>query len=339
MNSKSDGVISITEEETLDTIELCIISHDATMVAWLTLSGKIKLLSLKSNLVKMLGQHSEASVNLLKFSPKDVLIISCGIDGSIKIWQPNDNCVTISGPKKKLIDCYFVDNEESLLTCSCDGSIRLWNVKNGEPIIILLHSLGFDLICVDRTHDNLWFGQGTISHGLQLISIRLESRKSLRQPTRLGSQNSPVRCCRFADHIQYTAVGYDNGLIEIFNYTRNILVATLQTHQSWVRDLRFVSQSPFYQLVSIGDRIAWWDLNKVRFNSSARNSHSTTNGNHVGSGSNHWRCMKNAYPGLVQTMEFQGRFASRIFASQDGQVVLTVTDSGILYVLRQLVDF
>jgi len=85
MNSKSDGVISITEEETLDTIELCIISHDATMVAWLTLSGKIKLLSLKSNLVKMLGQHSEASVNLLKFSPKDVLIVSCGIDGSIKV--------------------------------------------------------------------------------------------------------------------------------------------------------------------------------------------------------------------------------------------------------------
>ena len=74
-----------------------------------------------------------------------------------------------------MIDCYFVDNEESLLTCACDGSIRLWNVKNGEPIVILLHSLGYDLICVDRSIDDLWFAQGTIDHGLQLISVRLRS--------------------------------------------------------------------------------------------------------------------------------------------------------------------
>ena len=74
----------------------------------------------------------------------------------------------------KVIDCYFVENEESLLTCGSDGSIRLWNVKNGEPITILLRSLGLDVICIDRTLDNLWFAQGTISHGLQLFSIRLE---------------------------------------------------------------------------------------------------------------------------------------------------------------------
>lgn len=116
-------------------------------------------------------------------------------------------------------------------------------------------------------------------------------------------------------------------------------MATLETHQSWVRDLQFVSQSPFYQLVSIGDRIAWWDLNRTRSNSLTSNSRSVTNGNHLDLGSHHWRCIRKTNPGLVQTMEFQGRFASRIFASQDGQVVLTVTDSGILYALRQLVDF
>ena len=49
--------------------------------------------------------------------------------------------------------------------------------------------------------------------------------------------------------------------------------------------------------------------------------------------------MKTIHPELVQTLEFQGRFASQIFPSQDGQVILTVTDSGILYILRQLVDF
>ena len=77
-----------------------------------------------------------------------------------------------------MIDCYFVDNEESLLTCACDGSIRLWNVKNGELVLILLQSLGFNLICVDHTLDGLWFAQGTVDHGLQLVTIRLESVSS-----------------------------------------------------------------------------------------------------------------------------------------------------------------
>ena len=85
MSGQSDKAIFITEEESPDTIELCVISHDATMVAWLMVSGNIKLLSLKSSLVKTLGQHSEASVNLLKFSPKDILIVSCCIDGSVKV--------------------------------------------------------------------------------------------------------------------------------------------------------------------------------------------------------------------------------------------------------------
>jgi len=358
MSSESDKTIFTTEEESPDTVEKCVVSHDTTMVAWFTQSGRIKLLSLKSKLVKVLGQHPDANLTVLKFSPKDVLLVSCSLDGSIKIhqvWQPNDKCVTIAGPKMKVIDCYFVENEESLLTCGSDGSIRLWNVKNGEPITILLRSLGLDVICIDRTLDNLWFAQGTISHGLQLFSIRLELRKALRQPTRLGFQNSPVRICRFADHIQYLAVGYDSGLIEVFNYTRNMLVSTLEAHQSWVRDLRFVSRSPYFQLVSSGDRIAWWDLNQTQPNSLGRggNLHPVANGSpkvassagsssgngHLHSSAHHWSSMKTIHPELVQTLEFQGRFASQIFPSQDGQVILTVTDSGILYILRQLVDF
>ena len=122
-----------------------------------------------------------------------------------------------------------------------------------------------------------------------------------------------------------------------------MLLSTLKAHQSWVRDLRFVSQSPFYQLISVGDRIAWWDLSQAR-----QNNRSSTKGGlglpltPVSPGSvsfdsaSHWSARS---AGLVQTFEFQGRFASKLFVSPDGQIVLTITDSGILYILRQLVDY
>jgi hypothetical protein len=42
--------------------------------------------------------------------------------------------------------------------------------------------------------------------------------------------------------------------------------------------------------------------------------------------------------GLVQTVEFQtrGRYASKLFVSDDGRALVTVSDSGILYILHQL---
>ena len=129
----------------------------------------------------------------------------------------------------------------------------------------------------------------------------------------------------------------------MYDYTRHLLHATLDVHKSWVRDLRFVSASSSYQLVSVGDRIAWWHLLpsaadlpptppvtpvvKVLASSAAAASSSSSSNK-----SNRTR------GGLVQTFEFQGRFASKLFVSEaDGRVLLTVTDSGILYVLRQLV--
>ena len=85
MSSESDKTIFTTEEESPDTVEKCVVSHDTTMVAWFTQSGRIKLLSLKSKLVKVLGQHPDANLTVLKFSPKDVLLVSCSLDGSIKV--------------------------------------------------------------------------------------------------------------------------------------------------------------------------------------------------------------------------------------------------------------
>lgn len=134
---------------------------------------------------------------------------------------------------------------------------------------------------------------------------------------------------------------------------RCTLQASWEAHQSWVRDIQWCCNSPLFQLVSVGDRIAWWDLSSARVNMSSSNigmpGHSNRSGNlmkgaPVSLGSVNSRSSSSGVSSqsckLVQTVEFQtrGRYASKIFVSDDGRSLVTVSDSGILYILHQLTN-
>lgn len=128
---------------------------------------------------------------------------------------------------------------------------------------------------------------------------------------------------------------------QVYDYTRHLLHSTLEAHRSWVRDLRFVSNSPFFQLVSVGDRMAWWNLVQTKPPQPSTNGNSSLllaplspNFDPYNIGS--LDLTDDRTRGPIQTFDFQDRFASKLFVSPDGQIVLTVTDSGILYILRQL---
>ena len=129
-------------------------------------------------------------------------------------------------------------------------------------------------------------------------------------------------------------------LLQVYDYTRHLLHSTLEAHRSWVRDVQFVRDSPFFQLVSVGDRIAWWNVLHPKKKES---THSTSFGGYgmpltpITPGSHYYsNGSESGGRAPIQTFEFQGRFASKLFVSPDGRTVLTITDSGILYILRQL---
>lgn len=69
----------------VDQVELCVLSQKATMLAWSTLSGLVKLMSIEKKEVKILGHHSDAKINLLKFSPSGILVLTASVDGRIKV--------------------------------------------------------------------------------------------------------------------------------------------------------------------------------------------------------------------------------------------------------------
>ena len=73
-------------ESGTDQVELCVLSHKASMMAWSTLSGLVKLMSLDKKEVKTLGHHSDTKVTLLNFSPSDILLLTISSEGCIKVF-------------------------------------------------------------------------------------------------------------------------------------------------------------------------------------------------------------------------------------------------------------
>ena len=73
------------EENGSDQIVQCVLSHSAKMAAWSTLSGLVKLMSFLKKEIRILGHHSDSKVELLKFSPSDVLVVSSSSEGCIKV--------------------------------------------------------------------------------------------------------------------------------------------------------------------------------------------------------------------------------------------------------------
>lgn len=95
---------------------------------------------------------------------------------SSQIWKPKEETVIIYGPRKGVMDCYFIGKEEtSLMICGTDGSIKLWSVKTGNPINLILADIGLCLTCVDRSSDCQWLAQGTTNQGFQIVQVPCDS--------------------------------------------------------------------------------------------------------------------------------------------------------------------
>lgn len=66
-------------------MELCVLSPKASMMAWSTASGLVKLMSIDKKEVRTVGHHSDARVTLLKISPSGILVLTSSLDGRIKV--------------------------------------------------------------------------------------------------------------------------------------------------------------------------------------------------------------------------------------------------------------
>lgn len=88
----------------------------------------------------------------------------------VKVWKPNLRCISIAGPSKGVLDCFFSNDESKLLVCGIDGSVQFWCLEKEQP----LAAFGVDsecLTCVDKADIDDFLAQGTADKGVLLWKL------------------------------------------------------------------------------------------------------------------------------------------------------------------------
>jgi WD40 repeat protein len=140
--SGADGSILNEIKDTINSeIYSVRFSHDGLKIALATYSGELFLFDWKSgSLINVFGKHGSQGMNTpiwsVDFSPDDSLLISGGVDLSVRIWDIKNKKIidTLLGHEGHIRAVGFHPNNRLILSASLDNSIRQWNSIDGSEI-------------------------------------------------------------------------------------------------------------------------------------------------------------------------------------------------------------
>ena len=93
----------------------------------------------------------QGKVSALKFSPDGKLLVSVGIDRTIRLWNWASGRVvaTIEGHKAPIIATTFSVDGRTLLSVGEDGSVRLWDIATGKALAELNLGIALKVSALD----------------------------------------------------------------------------------------------------------------------------------------------------------------------------------------------
>lgn len=107
------------------------------VIASSSADGSIKLWNIdKKECLQTLTGHKD-DVYAIDFHPQGELLVSCGYDKTIRLWQwETGKCVKILssgyGHKRKVYKVRFSNDGDTIASCSEDCTIKLWDTKTGN---------------------------------------------------------------------------------------------------------------------------------------------------------------------------------------------------------------
>ncbi|KAK9711115.1 hypothetical protein QE152_g25633 [Popillia japonica] len=294
----------------------------------------------------------------LKYFDKGDILVASGERGDLMVRFGGKNICLITHteitkhPPEPLVDIFYIEALNSLLTISKDRVIKLWYLSD-EPMTVLKgpkyynvpHTVQMCTMSKDCTFLAL-----TMSNMFDVFFVDLKNGALNLVDFGGAELECELHSCCFSHDNTYLAIGTVDGPIIIYQINSNGTTfneyARLYSHISAVKYMKF---SPHNNnlLVSVGEKIVWWNLNKVpkfyitRNRRSRRNRPSSTElstlidnltishqmNNKIGSESK---------PHLLCAIKLKGSYANTIFVSPNFKTFVTKDDEGICYIIEMI---
>jgi proteasomal ATPase-associated factor 1 len=202
-------------------------SNDGSLLIWLLENGQIR---------RRLHGHID-DVNISRFFPSGIVVLSGGADFRIKIWSAETgNCATtMIGHTAGINDFSIVDKGRNIVSVSRDGQCKLWDVGENK--------------CLDTIYK-----QDSVINSCSITSstqIQLPTPTNLKSDREIETDNKIIAC------------GCDDGTLSVIAL-RSRQQISVKKYESSVNCCCFISET----LVACGNQngnINIWDIQNNKY--------------------------------------------------------------------------
>ncbi len=193
-------------------------------------------------------------VEVMAVSP-DAGWLACG-DGSNSVkmisLDGRGTNYELKGHSGKIKSLVFSFDGSFLYSAALDGKVLKWNLASGNSVE--LETDRTIITSLDVSSDNRYVA-GVTDRGEGVVWNQGNTAGKFR----IETANKRIRCIRFKPNEARIAVGYDDGLIEIWDVTAGKMMSEFRAHSGEIKDIRF--NRYYEQMATSGDdeTLKLWD--------------------------------------------------------------------------------
>ncbi|XP_022083681.1 apoptotic protease-activating factor 1-like [Acanthaster planci] len=202
----------------------------------------------KMDSILMRSKVHEGTVSCANFSPEADLVVSCGEDENIKIWESMSGRVSLmfNTHEEHVNYCEFSPDGSKLLSCSNDKTLKLFNIHEEKLIATFYGHTAEVYMCV-FSHD----GQKAASCS-EDMTVKVWDLVNLRLLRTLTGHSEAVKGCQWSgDDKSIVSCSHDSS-VKVFDAESGGILTSYDEHDSFVtcccvspKDKRVASASSY----------------------------------------------------------------------------------------------
>jgi len=221
--------------------------------------GKVMKLDLgsKENIFRIIFSGSEA-YDVLAVSPKADWLACGGANSNIKMVPVagNDPGYELRGHSGRIKSLVFSYDGKFLYSAALDGKVLKWDLSARTSIDLSTDMM--QITSIDLSTTNRYFA-GISDQGKALVWNPEQTSEKFR----IESSGKRIMSIKFKPDQERIAVGYDDGMVELWDIPSRIKLSEFRAHTSEVNEIRFNPGSPQLATASIDGTIKLWDTDDL----------------------------------------------------------------------------